>query len=89
MKTLSLLPELQRGTHVWRVTLSIGKRQAGREALMIEAMICQAFSRMYCPPGLVKARGTDAYQVQRNQSWSKGSQLDGINLNFFFFFTVG
>lgn len=74
MKTLSLALEqqqIQGSTHVCCITLSIGKRQAEREALMIEAMICQAFSGIYCPLSLVKPRCTDAYQVRRNSSWEQ------------------
>lgn len=91
MKTLLLLlvqQQRQRSTRVWCITLSIGKRQAVREALMIEAMICQAFSRIYFPLSLIKPRCIDAYQARRNRIWEQGiaTRCDQIKLCFVFFF---
>lgn len=48
---------------------------------MIEAMICQAFSRIYGPLRLVKPMRTDAYQVQRNQSLEQ-ERCDRVKLCF-------
>lgn len=52
---------------------------------MIEAMICQAFSRIYCLLSLVKLRCTDAYQVRRNRIEGRGLQRDVIKSNFALF----
>lgn len=60
---------------MWRIRLSVEKRQAEREALMIEAMICQAFSGIYSPLRLVKPMCTDAYQVQRNRGLEQESAM--------------
>lgn len=46
---------------------------------MTEAIICQAFSRIYGPLSLVKLVCTDAYQMRRNRPGKL--QLSGINSN--------
>lgn len=53
---------------------------------MIEAMICQAFSRIYCPLSLVKPRCTHAYKVWRNRSWEQriATRCDQVKLCFLF-----
>lgn len=81
MKTASLSLGRQRQgcSHLRCATLVIGKRQVEREALMIEAMICQAFSRIYCPVSLVKPRRSGAYQVQGNRSWAQGIATRWLN----------
>lgn len=53
---------------------------------MKEAIICQAFSRIYGPLSLVKLVCTDAYQMRRTRQGKLQLSVINSNISFLFFF---
>lgn len=53
---------------------------------MKEAIICQAFSRIYGPLSLVKLVCTDAYQMRRTRQGKLQLSVINSNISLFYFF---